>query len=404
MSTSVAGANLYRLQLLDEARTALESRGIPLLYLKGAAFLDTLYPGLDSREMSDVDALVRAEDFERTRDVLESIGYRRQPGTPSVEAFYCWAFVRPGITLEIHRWFCHRDQYDVDYAGVWSRAVVLARNGRTVPTLSPEDTLLQLALHEAKHAFFVDERSAEDADHVIREWRPDWRAVIDRAREWRMSLVLYVSLMHARMQSSAEVPEWVLDELRPDAIKHRFLDLLIDLEGPRRTRFREPTYWARFATTLLVTERAANLTRFLATFTKIKIEDGMTRFRLALEVGPTVAFYQVGLGFVPFTMLARMSARTAPTVSSDRPSPEAIAKAVQAASSVLPGKSTCLGRSLATLALLRRHRFDAVLRLGVARDGAQDVVAHAWVEIDGAAVNERPHDFESIPDLESLIR
>src|SRR5688572_12406115 len=191
--STIAGANLYRLERLEEVRAALQARGIPLLYLKGAAFLDTLYPELDSREMSDVDALVRGEDFARAREIIESLGYRRQAGGPEVEQFYSWAYVQPGITLEIHRAFCHEAQYDVDYAGVWKRAVVHRAPSRTIPTLCPEDTLLQLALHEAKHAFFVDERSGEDVRRAIREWRPDWRTVVDRAREWSMSLVLYIS-------------------------------------------------------------------------------------------------------------------------------------------------------------------------------------------------------------------
>jgi hypothetical protein len=272
MSTStIAGANLYRLERLEEVRAALEAVQIPLLYLKGAAFLDTLYPALESREMSDVDALVRREDFERARTVIESLGYRRQPGGPWVEQFYGWAYVRPGITLEIHRAFCDESQYDVDYGSIFERAVLHRSPSRIIPTLSPEDTLLQLALHEAKHAFFVDERSAEDVRRVIREWRPDWRTVVDRARAWSMSLVLYVCLMQSRSES--EVPAWVLSELRPPAIKHRLLDLVLDLEGPRRSRFGARTRTARLATTLLITERPSNLTRLALRFARIKIED-----------------------------------------------------------------------------------------------------------------------------------
>jgi hypothetical protein len=252
-------------------RAAPEAAQIPLLYLKGAAFLDTLYPELDSREMSDVDALVRRADFERARTVIESLGYRRQPGGPSVEQFYGWAYVLPGITLEIHRAFCDEAQYEVDYPSIFERAVVHRTAARIIPTLSPEDTLLQLALHEAKHAFFVDERSGEDVRRVIREWRPDWRTLIDRARAWRMTLVLYVSLMQSRSES--EVPAWVLSELRPPALKHRLLELVLDLEGPRRSRFEARTRAARLATTLLITERSSNLTRLALRFAKIKIED-----------------------------------------------------------------------------------------------------------------------------------
>jgi hypothetical protein len=134
----------------------------------------------------------------------------------------------------------------------------------------------------------------------------------------------------------------------------------------------------------------------------------LRKLQLALKVGPTVAFYQLGLAFLPFTTLARLSTRasTENGTSSEaaRPSPDQIASAVASASIRLPGKATCLARSLATLALLKRHRFDAQLRLGVARDEAREVIAHAWVEVDGVALNERPGEFEPIADVESVIR
>ena len=132
--------------------------------------------------------------------------------------------------------------------------------------------------------------------------------------------------------------------------------------------------------------------------------DRLRHIRLALKVSPTVAFYQVGLAFLPFTTLARISSKSAARSKTDRPSPAQIASAVASASARLPGKATCLARSLATLALLKRHRFDAELRLGVARNDARDVIAHAWVEVDGAALNERPGEFEPFEGLESLIR
>lgn len=128
--------------------------------------------------------------------------------------------------------------------------------------------------------------------------------------------------------------------------------------------------------------------------------------KLALDVGPTVAFYQIGLAILPFATLARMSLRAGTGRTSDvRPSPDRLAKAVSTASSLLPWKSTCLGRSLATTALLRRHAFAASLKLGVARDETNDIAAHAWVEVDGTVLRDDDAvRYEPLPDVESLIR
>jgi len=57
---------------------------------------------------------------------------------------------------------------------------------------------------------------------------------------------------------------------------------------------------------------------------------------------------------------------------------------------VWPAADTCLRRSLVAGSLLRdRH---PVLRVGVGRDG-KPLAAHAWLEIDGAAVGELPGPF-----------
>jgi len=47
-----------------------------------------------------------------------------------------------------------------------------------------------------------------------------------------------------------------------------------------------------------------------------------------------------------------------------------------------PWRNTCMYRATAECTVLRAAGRAAVLRLGVARDGAADVVAHAWVECD----------------------
>lgn len=53
---------------------------------------------------------------------------------------------------------------------------------------------------------------------------------------------------------------------------------------------------------------------------------------------------------------------------------------------------TCLPRSLALQALLRRHGIEADLRIGVRREGGE-LQAHAWVERAGSPVGE-PADVE----------
>ena len=63
-----------------------------------------------------------------------------------------------------------------------------------------------------------------------------------------------------------------------------------------------------------------------------------------------------------------------------------LARAARRPYHLLPWPSTCLRRSLVLTALLRRRGRPATLRFGVRRE-AELLLAHAWVECDGAVVD-----------------
>lgn len=81
-----------------------------------------------------------------------------------------------------------------------------------------------------------------------------------------------------------------------------------------------------------------------------------------------------------------------------RIAPERMADLVRMASTVLPGPTLCLPRALVLEAMLLRARRSAVLRIGVAPlCGRTRPEAHAWVELDGAAVGENPSRYTALP-------
>lgn len=70
------------------------------------------------------------------------------------------------------------------------------------------------------------------------------------------------------------------------------------------------------------------------------------------------------------------------------PSPHRIARLVDIAARHGLYRATCLRQSLLLYWLLKQNGFDADLVLGARKDGGA-LEAHAWVEIDGAPINER---------------
>ena len=127
---------------------------------KGAVLAQSLYRNLGLRSFSDLDFLISSSDFERAKQALAEIGYRAAADlSPAVERLwlrtgYERAFdSAAGKNLVELQWALLPHFYGVDLAV----EDLMARDGRTVvggcevPCLAPEDSLLVLCLHAAKH-------------------------------------------------------------------------------------------------------------------------------------------------------------------------------------------------------------------------------------------------------------
>jgi len=63
--------------------------------------------------------------------------------------------------------------------------------------------------------------------------------------------------------------------------------------------------------------------------------------------------------------------------------PTEVAAWAVAATTYLTPRATCLSKSLALQAMLRRRGRPAELRIGVAKSSGEPLEAHAWVELEG---------------------
>jgi len=112
--------------------------------------------------------------------------------------------------------------------------------------------------------------------------------------------------------------------------------------------------------------------------------------RLFIKVFLLLEFVKLGLWLLPFRTLLRLLSRVSKGPkkprSTDRPSPEEIARFVEVASRYSPGIKTCLTQALAAQVLLTRHDYPAFVYLGVLRRKQEEFQAHAWVESEGRIV------------------
>jgi hypothetical protein len=94
----------------------------------------------------------------------------------------------------------------VDHAGLWARAVRIALGGRAVPSLAPEDLLLVLTTHGAKHLWRRIAWVCDVAELVRSAPGLDWALIEAEARRLGTRRMLRLGLALARDALGAALP------------------------------------------------------------------------------------------------------------------------------------------------------------------------------------------------------
>lgn len=182
---------------------------------KGPALAQSLYgdPGL--RSFSDLDFLVSSADFERARQALAEIGYQTTTEfVPAVERLWLkTGYERSfdgaaGKNLVELQWALLPKFYGVDFdvSDLLARAGRAVVGGCEVPSLFPEDSLLVLSLHAAKHLWTRLIWVADIAE-TLRTQPVDYSQVRGRASALGIARMLGVSFWLVKNVLRAELPE-----------------------------------------------------------------------------------------------------------------------------------------------------------------------------------------------------
>ena len=109
-----------------------------------------------------------------------------------------------------------------------------------------------------------------------------------------------------------------------------------------------------------------------------------------IEVGALLVAIRLGLAMLPYDRLAAIIERHAVPVSNKRRRRLAYAPSVTWAASglagMLIGNRPCLTQALVVTLLLKRAGREPDLKIGVSKDRADLLTAHAWVEMDGRVI------------------
>ncbi len=102
-----------------------------------------------------------------------------------------------------------------------------------------------------------------------------------------------------------------------------------------------------------------------------------------IEAWLVLAAMRIAVRAMPLQRLSALVSRPRAARAGQPPAVETIVRAVERASSAIPGGRNCLVRALAAELMLKRAGHDGELRIGVANAEPDLFKAHAWVEVAG---------------------
>jgi len=228
---------MMRQQVLARVARACADQGVLVAPLKGAWLVSRLYRDPGARTMADLDVLVPARSFWCACRALRGQGFLVPDPVPldrfPVRFFYDHHFVHPDMPcswVEVHRYLAYRAFVAPDYDEVFARAQRFEEHGAPLLALAPEDTLLHLGIHQAKHGFRILLRDTADVAAIVAAGI-DWDALVPRARAAGAAASLWVALASASKALGAPVCDDVLEALAPAAEPRGLLGGLVDLDG-----------------------------------------------------------------------------------------------------------------------------------------------------------------------------
>jgi len=223
--------NALVLEEFDRLMAAFENENIPSIFLKGIYFLKTIYRDhIGIRIMSDIDLLIKDEDWARAVRAIESHGYWRpdEPGERTAAMYFkrkSDKFTAAPVHLHRHIVNLSLPFFNLNWSNIvmdeiWSSRVPLEsdKHGSGF-IMSPEHTLLALCTHGLSHGFSRLTLLHDIHAHITHyRDRLDWEKVIDSARRWHIVIPLHIGLLTTRMVFQADIPEGFPIRLRPEGM------------------------------------------------------------------------------------------------------------------------------------------------------------------------------------------
>jgi hypothetical protein len=220
---------LLTLRLTAEMFRLLECfalAGLEALVIKGPVLSARCYGDPGVRHYGDLDLVARDKDILRFTELMIGLGY--EPSVPlnaihakKAPGEYAFRHQSTKLLVEFHTELTFRyHPRPIPLERLFKRQARVKIDGREIPALSPEDELILICIHGAKHCW---ERLSYIADVAafVSEQELDWRRLKLAAGEVSGERMLYVGLRLAADVLGAPLPEDLAVSVRTDPAVER---------------------------------------------------------------------------------------------------------------------------------------------------------------------------------------
>jgi hypothetical protein len=216
---------LFLASELSRIMNALESCGVPAYPFKGPALSVMLYGDPARRQSKDLDILIPKERVRKAIDCLDTLGYGAKASLAGARLaaqrrteYELQFFRRDGkLTVEL-QWAVVPGFFGFDHEklGIWSILEKRAWSGMAFPVLPPEETLLLLSVHGAKHLWCKLGWVCDVAGLLASAAPPDFHRAFELAGRCGVTRLLHLGLLVAERLTGAPLPQDVSARIDAD--------------------------------------------------------------------------------------------------------------------------------------------------------------------------------------------
>jgi hypothetical protein len=230
---------------IERVLLALTQVGVDFIWMKGGALAYAVYPNPACRGRGDLDLWIQPEQAALAASVLHDLGYRSQAKEDRPDALVLLTggelqMVKRDALLGLIelQWPAMRGEWvrhttAVDHAAIWRRRSPIVVADHSFASMTPEDTLIHLCLHQAiSHQFSAPWlRNLLDIHLLVGSQPLDWTQVVARAASWRLATVVWTVLGLAQRLLDTAAPAAVVQALAPSRGRRWLIDRLHLDEG-----------------------------------------------------------------------------------------------------------------------------------------------------------------------------